>query len=266
MALANGGILDAWSPRAFLGGGPSSSQRLDHLPPDEPFIGFEGESLESLGIRFSTSFAFGGMRSSSQEALSVHMVGGGDSWCHSSSSLLNFARGNSTGQCSSYLSSDREEDFDAMAQSYQLKPTAAESWLIEDQSCSEIVSAYSSSGSPEKHKRQQSSAENLGIRKRPCMDGNMPSPKKTCGASRTLKDKQSPCKDPQSIAAKNRRERISERLRILQDIVPNGTKVDLVTMLEKAINYVKFLQVQVKVLATDEFWPAQGGKDLILPK
>ncbi|KAF0898983.1 hypothetical protein E2562_012675 [Oryza meyeriana var. granulata] len=70
-----------------------------------------------------------------------------------------------------------------------------------------------------------------------------------------------PTKDhPQSAAAKVRRERISERLKVLQDLVPNGTKVDLVTMLEKAINYVKFLQLQVKVLATDEFWPAQGGK------
>ncbi|MCE0480615.1 hypothetical protein HAX54_037634 [Datura stramonium] len=67
-------------------------------------------------------------------------------------------------------------------------------------------------------------------------------------------------KDPQSIAAKNRRERISERLKILQELVPNGSKVDLVTMLEKAISYVKFLQLQVKVLATDEFWPTQGGK------
>ncbi|PHT56800.1 putative transcription factor [Capsicum baccatum] len=67
-------------------------------------------------------------------------------------------------------------------------------------------------------------------------------------------------KDPQSIAAKNRRERISERLKILQELVPNGSKVDLVTMLEKAIGYVKFLQLQVKVLATDEFWPSQGGK------
>ncbi|KAG8053648.1 hypothetical protein GUJ93_ZPchr0001g32297 [Zizania palustris] len=57
---------------------------------------------------------------------------------------------------------------------------------------------------------------------------------------------------PQSAAAKVRRERISEKLRVLQDLVPNGTK--------KAINYVKFLQLQVKVLATDEFWPAQGGK------
>ncbi|KAE9466694.1 hypothetical protein C3L33_01362, partial [Rhododendron williamsianum] len=59
---------------------------------------------------------------------------------------------------------------------------------------------------------------------------------------------------------KNRRERISERLKVLQDLVPNGSKVDLVTMLEKAISYVKFLQLQVKVLATDEFWPMQGGK------
>ncbi|CAA6673113.1 unnamed protein product [Spirodela intermedia] len=74
------------------------------------------------------------------------------------------------------------------------------------------------------------------------------------------KSKVTTCKDPQSVAAKNRRERISERLKILQDLVPNGTKVDLVTMLEKAISYVKFLQLQVKVLATDEFWPPDGGK------
>jgi hypothetical protein len=81
-----------------------------------------------------------------------------------------------------------------------------------------------------------------------------------------------------------RREKISERLRTLQQLVPNGTKVDMVIMLEKAISYVKFLQLQVKVcaslnvytefccigpwnsdmiepqvLATDEFWPVQGG-------
>ncbi|CAO2040977.1 unnamed protein product [Urochloa humidicola] len=89
--------------------------------------------------------------------------------------------------------------------------------------------------------------------------------KKPCGGGRkTIKAKLSaptvPTKDPQSLAAKNRRERISEKLRTLQELVPNGTKVDLVTMLEKAISYVKFLQLQVKVLATDEFWPAQGGK------
>ncbi|KAA8547738.1 hypothetical protein F0562_004167 [Nyssa sinensis] len=85
--------------------------------------------------------------------------------------------------------------------------------------------------------------------------------KKQCtSATRKPKPKSTPWKDPQSIAAKNRRERISERLKILQDLVPNGSKVDLVTMLEKAISYVKFLQLQVKVLATDAFWPVQGAK------
>ncbi|CAN8238458.1 unnamed protein product [Cochlearia groenlandica] len=88
-----------------------------------------------------------------------------------------------------------------------------------------------------------------------------PSKKPSNGAKVKTKAKPTTSpKDPQSLAAKNRRERISERLKILQELVPNGTKVDLVTMLEKAISYVKFLQVQVKVLATDEFWPAQGGK------
>ncbi|XP_073024076.1 putative transcription factor bHLH086 [Primulina eburnea] len=99
--------------------------------------------------------------------------------------------------------------------------------------------------------------------KRPSMGESEQAPKKQCGvASNKPKSPKSvsTAKDPQSIAAKNRRERISERLKTLQDLVPNGSKVDLVTMLEKAISYVKFLQLQVKVLATDEFWPTQDGK------
>jgi hypothetical protein len=69
-----------------------------------------------------------------------------------------------------------------------------------------------------------------------------------------------------------RRERINERLKILQKLVPNGTKVsdrlitrcvasarivancpeifmqvDISTMLEEAVQYVRFLQLQIKV-------------------
>jgi hypothetical protein len=44
-----------------------------------------------------------------------------------------------------------------------------------------------------------------------------------------------------------RRERISERLKALQLLVPNGDKVDMVTMLEKAINYVQCLELQIRV-------------------
>ncbi|GMI63400.1 hypothetical protein HRI_000009300 [Hibiscus trionum] len=91
-------------------------------------------------------------------------------------------------------------------------------------------------------------------------DSNQALKKQCSNEAKKAKTMSGPSKDPQSIAAKNRRERISERLKILQELVPNGSKVDLVTMLEKAISYVKFLQLQVKVLATDEFWPLQGGK------
>ncbi|KAH7445526.1 hypothetical protein KP509_01G013400 [Ceratopteris richardii] len=72
------------------------------------------------------------------------------------------------------------------------------------------------------------------------------------------------CSDPQSIAARHRRERISERLKILQQLVPNGSKVDLVTMLEKAISYVKSLQLQIEILSTDEYWPTPLPNKLCL--
>ncbi|CAI0425140.1 unnamed protein product [Linum tenue] len=60
--------------------------------------------------------------------------------------------------------------------------------------------------------------------------------------------------DPQSLYARKRRERINERLKVLQTLVPNGTKVDISTMLEEAVQYVKFLQLQIKLLSSDDHW------------
>ncbi|XP_061979694.1 transcription factor RSL2-like [Populus nigra] len=72
--------------------------------------------------------------------------------------------------------------------------------------------------------------------------------------------------DPQSLYARKRRERINERLRILQNLVPNGTKVDISTMLEEAVQYVKFLQLQIKLLSSEDLWMyapiAYNGMDL----
>ncbi|KAL9273053.1 Transcription factor RSL2-like protein [Drosera capensis] len=72
--------------------------------------------------------------------------------------------------------------------------------------------------------------------------------------------------DPQSLYARRRRERINERLKILQSLVPNGTKVDISTMLEEAVEYVKFLQLQIKLLSSDDMWMyapiAYNGMDI----
>ncbi|CAH2046995.1 unnamed protein product [Thlaspi arvense] len=76
--------------------------------------------------------------------------------------------------------------------------------------------------------------------------------------SKSFKGKAKPNKrianDPQSLYARKRRERINDRLKTLQSLVPNGTKVDISTMLEDAVHYVKFLQLQIKLLSSDDLW------------
>ncbi|KAK3008839.1 hypothetical protein RJ639_013694 [Escallonia herrerae] len=67
--------------------------------------------------------------------------------------------------------------------------------------------------------------------------------------------------DPHSIAERLRRERIAERMKALQELVPNANKTDKASMLDEIIDYVKFLQLQVKVLSMSRL----GGAVAVAP-
>ncbi|XP_057507698.1 bHLH transcription factor RHL1-like [Actinidia eriantha] len=67
--------------------------------------------------------------------------------------------------------------------------------------------------------------------------------------------------DPHSIAERLRRERIAERMKALQELVPNANKTDKASMLDEIIDYVKFLRLQVKVLSMSRL----GGAAAVAP-
>ncbi|KAL7198700.1 hypothetical protein ACSBR2_021076 [Camellia fascicularis] len=69
--------------------------------------------------------------------------------------------------------------------------------------------------------------------------------------------------DPHSIAERLRRERIAERIRALQDLVPSVNKTDRAAMLDEIVDYVKFLRLQVKVLSMSRVGAAGAVAPLV---
>lgn len=82
------------------------------------------------------------------------------------------------------------------------------------------------------------------------------------GAPRTrVRARRGQATDPHSIAERERRERIAKNLKSLQELVPNANKTDKASMLDEIIDYVKFLQLQVKVLSMSRL----GGAGAVAP-
>ncbi|XP_072992899.1 uncharacterized protein [Typha latifolia] len=70
--------------------------------------------------------------------------------------------------------------------------------------------------------------------------------------------------DPHSIAERLRREKITERMKNLQELVPSSNKADKASMLDEIIDYVKFLQLQVKVLSMSRLGAAGAVVPLLI--
>uniref|UniRef100_A0A0E0DLP8 BHLH domain-containing protein n=1 Tax=Oryza meridionalis TaxID=40149 RepID=A0A0E0DLP8_9ORYZ len=60
-----------------------------------------------------------------------------------------------------------------------------------------------------------------------------------------------------NLSERRRRDRINEKMRALQELIPNCNKIDKASMLEEAIEYLKTLQLQVQMMSmgTGMFFP-----------
>ncbi|KAL9392066.1 hypothetical protein Peur_015986 [Populus x canadensis] len=274
--------FDEYQKVAFHEEGNSTFEKTSGLMIKNLAMTSSPSSLGSPSSAISGELVFQATDHQAEEAHSlISFKGiGFDSIMHNNGSLLSFEQSNRVSQTSS-----QKDDYSAwegnLSYNYQWNEMNPKCYtsprLMEDFNCFQRAGNFISMTEKENHGdwlyaestivadsiQDSATPDASSFHKRPNMGESMQALKKQCNnATKKPKPKSAagPAKDLQSIAARNRRERISERLKVLQDLVPNGSKVDLVTMLEKAISYVKFLQLQVKVLATDEFWPVQGGK------
>ncbi|KAF8082923.1 hypothetical protein N665_0800s0019 [Sinapis alba] len=132
--------------------------------------------------------------------------------------------------------------------------------VVEASSVHALYNGFSSGGSLPFHIPQEGSAGGLMNQRQgqalmqtqpqvsasPATGGTVAAPPQ----SRTkVRARRGQATDPHSIAERLRRERIAERMKGLQELVPNGNKTDKASMLDEIIDYVKFLQLQVKVLS-----------------
>ncbi|GMG99815.1 hypothetical protein Nepgr_001655 [Nepenthes gracilis] len=61
--------------------------------------------------------------------------------------------------------------------------------------------------------------------------------------------KRSRAAEVHNLSERRRRDRINEKMRALQELIPNSNKADKASMLDEAIEYLKTLQLQVQILS-----------------
>ncbi|CAN6340552.1 unnamed protein product [Urochloa humidicola] len=62
-------------------------------------------------------------------------------------------------------------------------------------------------------------------------------------------NKRSRTAEVHNLSERRRRDRINEKMRALQELIPNCNKIDKASMLEEAIEYLKTLQLQVQMMS-----------------
>ncbi|XP_059456870.1 transcription factor PIF3 isoform X2 [Corylus avellana] len=73
--------------------------------------------------------------------------------------------------------------------------------------------------------------------------------KKAVPARGGVGSKRSRAAEVHNLSERRRRDRINEKMRALQELIPNCNKVDKASMLDEAIEYLKTLQLQVQIMS-----------------
>eukprot|EP00250_Pteridium_aquilinum_P013970 c21695_g1_i1 orf=84-1850(-) len=66
---------------------------------------------------------------------------------------------------------------------------------------------------------------------------------------KALSSKRNRAAEVHNLSEKNRRNRINEKLKALQDLIPNSSKTDKASVLDEAIEYMKTLQMQLQMVS-----------------
>ncbi|XP_027937398.1 transcription factor PIF3-like [Vigna unguiculata] len=73
--------------------------------------------------------------------------------------------------------------------------------------------------------------------------------KKAAGGRGGTGSKRTRAAEVHNLSERRRRDRINEKMRALQELIPNCNKVDKASMLDEAIEYLKTLQLQVQIMS-----------------
>nr|VDC64280.1 unnamed protein product [Brassica rapa] len=119
--------------------------------------------------------------------------------------------------------------------------------------CSSVGSGNSLDGASESPslsvKRKHSDVQDIDCHSED-VEGESGDGRKEAAPSRTgTGSKRSRSAEVHNLSERRRRDRINEKMRALQELIPNCNKVDKASMLDEAIEYLKSLQLQVQIMS-----------------
>ncbi|CAH8383902.1 unnamed protein product [Eruca vesicaria subsp. sativa] len=119
--------------------------------------------------------------------------------------------------------------------------------------CSSVGSGNSLDGPSESPslsvKRKHSDVQDIDCHSED-VEGESGDGRKEAAPSRTgTGSKRSRSAEVHNLSERRRRDRINEKMRALQELIPNCNKVDKASMLDEAIEYLKSLQLQVQIMS-----------------